>query len=84
MLLIDRTIKDGDVILTIRKYLISGSMIDEKYEDLAVGIPQDGNLSPVLANIILKLDKETDKRGLNFVRYADGCIIMVRREMSAN
>ena len=44
-----------------------------------------GNLSPLLANIMLnELDKETEKRGLNFVRYADDCIIMVGSEMLAN
>ena len=39
----------------------------------------------MLANIMLnELDKEMEKRGLNFVRYADDCIIMVGSEMSAN
>ena len=53
-------------------------MIDDEYEDSIVGTPQEGNLSPLLANIMLnELDKEMEKRGLNFVRYADDCIIMV-------
>ena len=60
-------------------------MIDDEYEDSIVGTPQGGNLSPLLANIMLnELDKEMEKRGLNFVRYADDCIIMVGSEMSAN
>ena len=85
MTIIGRTIKDGDVISIIRKYLVSGIMIDDEYEDSVVGTPQGGNLSPLLANIMLnELDKEMEKRGLNFVRYADDCIIMVRSEMSAN
>ena len=85
MTIIGRTIKDGDVISIIRKYLVSGIMIDDEYEDSIVGTPQGGNLSPLLANIMLnELDKEMEKRGLNFVRYADDCIIMVGREMSAN
>ena len=71
MTLIGRTIKDGDVISIVRKYLVSGIMIDDE--------------SPLLANIMLnELDKEMEKRGLNFVRYADDCIIMVGSEMSAN
>ena len=46
--------------------------------------PQGGNLSPLLANIMLnEHDKEMEQRGLNFVRYADECIIMVGSEMSA-
>ena len=85
MTIIGKTIKDGNVISIIRKYLVSGIMIDDEYEDSIVGTPQGGNLSPLLANIMLnELDKEMDKRGLNFVRYADDCIIMVGSEMSAN
>ena len=85
MTIIGRTIKDGDVISIVRKYLVSGIMIDDEYEDSIVGTPQGGNLSPLLANIMLnELDKEMEKRGLNFVRYADDCIIMVGSEMSAN
>lgn len=85
MTIIGRTIKDGDVISIVRKYLVSGIMIDDEYEDSIVGTTQGGNLSPLLANIMLnELDKEMEKRGLNFVRYADDCIIMVGSEMSAN
>ena len=81
----NRKLKDGDVISIVRKYLVSGIMIDDEYEDSIVGTPQGGNLSPLLANIMLnELDKEMEKRGLNFVRYADDCIIMVGSEMSAN
>lgn len=84
MTIIGRTIKDGDVISIVRKYLVSGIMIDDEYEDSIVGTPQGGNLSPLLANIMLnELDKEMEKRGLDFVRYADDCIIMVGSEMSA-
>ena len=85
MTIIGKTIKDGDVISIVRKYLVSGIMIDDEYEDSIVGTPQGGNLSPLLANIMLnELDKEMEKRGLNFVRYADDCIVMVGSEMSAN
>ena len=85
MTIIGRTIKDGDVISIIRKYLVSGIRIDDEYEDSIVGTPQGGNLSPLLANIMLnELDKEMEKRGLNFLRYADDCIIMVGSKMPAN
>ena len=84
MTIVGRTIKDGDVISIIRKYLVSGIMIDDEYEDSVIGTPQGGNLSPLLANIMLnELDKEMEKRGLSFTRYADDCIIMVGSEMSA-
>ena len=66
----------------LEKYFVSGIMIDDEYEDSIVGTPQGGNLSPLLANIMLnELDKEMEKRGLNFVRYADDCIIMVLWEI---
>ena len=65
MTLIGRTIKDGDVISIVRKYLVSGIMIDDEYEESVIGTPQGGNLSPLLANIMLnELDKEMEKRGL--------------------
>ena len=82
MTLIGKTIKDGDVISIIRKFLVSGIMVDDEYKESVIGTPQGGNLSPLLANIMLnELDKEMEQRGLNFVRYADDCIIMVGSEM---
>ena len=42
MTIIGRTIKDGDVISIVRKYLVSGIMIDDEYEDSIVGTPQGG------------------------------------------
>ena len=83
--LIMKDVKCGEIVSLINKFLKSGIMIDDEYEDSIVGTPQGGNLSPLLANIMLnELDKEMEKRGLNFVRYADDCIIMVGSEMSAN
>ena len=50
-----------------------------------VGTPQGGNLSPLLSNIMLnELDKELEKRGLRFTRYADDCIIVVQSKKAAN
>ena len=85
MNIISRTIKDGDVISLIRKFLVSGVMVEGKYEDTTIGTPQGGNLSPLLSNIMLnELDKELEARGLNFVRYADDCNIYVGSEKAAN
>jgi len=84
MNIISRTIKDGDVISLIRKFLVSGVMTQGKYEDTTIGTPQGGNLSPLLSNIMLnELDKELESRGLNFVRYADDCNIFVGSEKAA-
>ena len=84
MTIIGRTIKDGDVISVVRKFLVSGVMIDDEYEDTIVGTPQGGNISPLIANIMLnELDKELEARGLDFVRYADDLIIMVGSRQAA-
>lgn len=84
MNLVSRKITDGDVISLIRKYLVSGIMVNGKFEESSIGTPQGGNLSPVLSNILLdELDKELERRGLRFVRYADDCIILVKSEFAA-
>lgn len=83
--IIGKTIKDGDVISLIRKYLSAGVMENGVLKPTKVGTPQGGNLSPLLSNIMLnELDKELEARKLNFVRYADDCIIMVKSEKAAN
>ena len=85
MTIFGRTVKDGDVISVVRKFLVSGVMIDDEYEDTIVGTPQGGNISPLLANIMLnELDKELEARGLDFVRYADDLIIMVGSRQAAD
>ena len=83
--IIRRTIKDGRVVSLIRKYLVSGVMINGVCQPTKIGTPQGGNLSPLLSNIMLnELDKELEKRGLRFVRYADDCLIMVKSDKAAN
>lgn len=65
-------IKDSDLLSLIRKYLVSGVMVNGVVIESVEGTPQGGNLSPLLSNIMLnELDKELTKRGLKFVRYAD-------------
>ena len=84
MRLVHNMINDGDTESLIRKYLKAGVMIQGRYEKTEQGTPQGGNLSPLLSNIMLnELDKELEKRGLRFVRYADDCVIAVRSEASA-
>lgn len=83
--IIRRTIKDGNLVSLIRKFLQSGVMEKGVIQETKKGTPQGGNLSPLLSNIMLnELDKELEKRGLNFVRYADDCLIMVKSEKAAN
>ena len=83
--IIGKTITDGDVVSLIRKYLSAGAMEKGIVKATTVGTPKGGNLSPLLSNIMLnELDKELEVRGLNFVRYADDCIILVKSEKAAN
>lgn len=84
MNLMAHTIKDGEVISLVRKYLVSGIQTDEGFKEAIIGTPQGGNLSPLLSNIMLnELDKELAHRELRFVRYADDCIVFVKSEMAA-
>ena len=84
MSLVHNIIEDGDTESLIRKYLHSGVIINGQRHKTLVGTPQGGNLSPLLSNIMLnELDKELEKRGLRFVRYADDCVITVGSETSA-
>ena len=83
--IIRRTIKDGNLVSLIRKFLQSGVMENGVIQETKKGTPQGGNLSPLLSNIMLnELDKELESRGLNYVRYADDCLIMVKSEKAAN
>ena len=72
-------------VLKVLEYLSAGVMVNGIKMKTKVGTPQGENLSPLLSNIMLnELDKELDARGLNFVRYADDCIILVKSEKAAN
>ena len=83
--LVMRKVKDGEIVSLIRKFLKSGIMMDDEYEESVIGTPQGGNLSPLLSNIMLnELDKELESRGLRFTRYADDCIILVGSSKAAD
>ncbi|NLY37486.1 MAG: group II intron reverse transcriptase/maturase [Tissierellia bacterium] len=85
MSLVGKVIQDPDTESLIRKYLQAGVMVKGEYQKTELGTPQGGNLSPLLSNIMLnELDKELEARGLNFVRYADDCIIAVGSSAAAN
>ena len=85
MRLLSGTIKDGRVLSLIRKYLRSGVMVGGVTTVADEGTPQGGNLSPLLSNIMLnELDKELERRGLKFCRYADDCNIYLRSRKAAD
>jgi RNA-directed DNA polymerase len=74
-----RTITDVSLIKLIRRYLQAGIMENGLTTMNVEGTPQGGPLSPLLSNIVLdELDKELERRGHRFVRYADDCNIYVK------
>ena len=78
-----RKVKDKKLLLLIRRYLQSGLMQDGLKSAKAEGTPQGGPLSPPLSNILLDdLDKELERRGHAFCRYADDCNIYIGSRQS--
>jgi group II intron reverse transcriptase/maturase len=78
-----RKVKDRRVLKLIRRYLNAGVMLNGVCVATEEGVPQGGPLSPLLANIILDdLDKELERRGHRFCRYADDCNIYVKGRRS--
>ena len=78
-----RRIKDKRVLRLIRRYLQAGMMSNGLATARREGTPQGGPLSPLLSNILLdELDKELERRGHKFCRYADDCNIYVQSRSS--
>jgi RNA-directed DNA polymerase len=82
--LLSRTVKDGRVISLIHKYLQAGAMNKGKFEETELGLVQGGNISPLCSNIMLnELDRELERRGIRFVRYADDMLLFAKTKRSA-
>jgi len=76
-----RKIEDQRVLKLIRRYLEAGMMAQGLVSPRIEGTPQGGPLSPLLSNVLLtELDRELERRGLAFCRYADDCNIYVGSE----
>jgi RNA-directed DNA polymerase len=76
---VGRRVRDKRVLRLIGKYLRAGVVVNGRRQETRKGVPQGGPLSPLLANILLDdLDKELEKRGHRFARYADDFVIMVK------
>jgi RNA-directed DNA polymerase len=81
---VSRKVRDKRVLRLIGKYLRAGVMVNGRLEKTSKGVPQGGPLSPLLANILLDdLDKELEKRGRRFARYADDFVILVKSQSAA-
>ena len=82
--ILSETIKDGRVISLIHKFLNAGVMVKGAFEKSPEGVPQGGPLSPLLGNIMLnECDKELEKRGHRFVRYADDLMVFCKSKKAA-
>ena len=78
-----RKVRDKRVLGLIRRYLQAGVLVDGAVSPRSEGTPQGGPLSPLLSNILLdELDKELERRGHRFVRYADDCNIYVQSKVA--
>ena len=76
-----RRIKDKRLLRIIRRFLAAGIMKQGVCVERYKGMPQGGNLSPLLSNLLLdELDKELEKRGHKFCRFADDCNIYVNSQ----
>lgn len=74
-----RKVGDKRLLGLIGRYLRAGVLVGETVQPSELGTPQGGPLSPLLANILLDdLDRELERRGLRFARYADDLVILVR------
>lgn len=81
---VSRKVTDRRVLKLIRRFLEAGLMRGGMAEQRVEGTPQGGPLSPLLSNILLnELDRELEKRGHSFCRYADDCNIYVRSKAAA-
>jgi RNA-directed DNA polymerase len=79
--LIAKRVTDKPILKLIRSFLTAGVMEGGLVSSTEEGTPQGGPLSPLLSNLMLDvLDKELEKRGHRFVRYADDCNIYVRSQ----
>jgi len=79
-----RKVRDSQLLTLIGRYLRAGVMVEGVLHASTEGTPQGGPVSPFLANILLDdLDKELERRGLPFVRYADDFVIFTRSRRAA-
>jgi group II intron reverse transcriptase/maturase len=77
-------IADKRVLRLVNDYLKAGVMVNGVVMETEEGTPQGGPLSPLLSNVVLdELDRELEKRGHRFVRYADDCNIYVQSQRAA-
>jgi RNA-directed DNA polymerase len=76
---VSRRVRDKGILRLIGRYLRAGVVVNGRLNETSRGVPQGGPLSPLLSNILLDdLDKELERRGLRFARYADDLALLVK------
>jgi RNA-directed DNA polymerase len=81
---VSRRVGDKGILRLIGKYLRAGVVVNGRLNETSKGVPQGGPLSPLLSNILLdELDRELERRGHQFARYADDLIILVKSKRAA-
>jgi retron-type reverse transcriptase len=81
---VKKRVRDRRVLKLIDRYLKFGVLVGVTLEPTEEGVPQGGPLSPLLANLLLDdLDRELERRGHRFVRYADDLTIFVGSQRAA-
>lgn len=83
--MLQNRIEDPRLLRIIRRYLEAGIMVDGVVMERHEGTPQGGPLSPLLANVLLdQVDRELERRGHRFVRYADDCNVYVQSKRAGD
>ena len=81
---LSKTVRDGRLLSLVWKTMRAGAIYRGKFPKTRQGVPQGGPLSPLLANILLdRLDKELERTGQKFVRYADDMVILCKSKAEA-
>jgi RNA-directed DNA polymerase len=82
---VSKRVKDRRILKVIRRFLEAGVLEHDALHETTEGTPQGGPLSPLLANLLLDcMDRELERRGHKFVRYADDCNIYVKSRRAGN
>lgn len=82
---VSKRVRDRRILRTIRRFLEAGVLEHDALHETTEGTPQGGPLSPLLANLLLDcMDRELERRGHKFVRYADDCNIYVKSKRAGS
>jgi RNA-directed DNA polymerase len=85
MVQVARKVKDKGLLKLLGRFLRAGVMVEGRLQPTRIGVPQGSPVSPILSNILLDvLDKELERRGHKFIRYADDLAIFVKSKRAGD